>query len=419
MFLQKLSQALVRCAAIAVSMTAMPTMANTSLDFSDQYERIFQIRVVSPDAGGKSSIGSGFQVSADGHIMTNYHVVSAYIDSPDTYEIQYATQDGKTGELELLDFDVVSDLALLKHPQPAADYFHFQQTVPSKGELAYALGNPGDWGMVMVPGPTNGFVEHSYRERILFSGSLNPGMSGGPSLNADGDVLGVNVATAGSQLSFLVPAKKAQALLNNNRKLPADKYMAEIGLQIRVWQQPRVRELLDMPWPEEEFIGRSLFGEIRHDFQCWGDTNETDENRSVARVSKWCRAGDRVYINSDFDAGQIEFTFKDLQPIKLNKFQFARTQHVYLSADNQSSFEQSTNYRCTSDFIKSSKQTRDSYRKVVTCIRAYKNLPSLFDSLLVVFNSEGEKVFKSSLSLSAMEQSQITAMHKRFIEATL
>jgi len=405
--------------AVIVGLGAAPVLAETDLDFSDQYERIFQIRVVSPDAGSKSSIGSGFQVSATGHILTNYHVISSYVESPDTYRIEYADQDGSTGNLELLDFDVISDLALLKHPKPKKNFFKLQQQIPDKGSLAYALGNPGDWGMVMVPGPTNGFVEHSYEQRVLFSGSLNPGMSGGPSLNAEGDVIGVNVATAGSQLSFLVPARRAQQLLDNNRTLSAEHYMVELANQIKQWQRPRVQALLDMEWPVEEFMDKALFGEIRHDFQCWGDTNESDDERKVAIIKKYCNAGDDIYINHDFDAGHIRFSFRDLQSIKLNQFQFARTQNMYISSANNSTFEQSTEYQCQSDFVTSSNSDEDAYNKIVTCIRAYKQLPNLYDSLLMVYSNEGNKVFKSRLKLSTMERDQITAFNKRFIEATL
>ena len=53
-----------------------------SVDFSGLYERIYQIQVISKDAGSKSSIGSGFQVSSEGHIVTNYHVVSAFVNAP-------------------------------------------------------------------------------------------------------------------------------------------------------------------------------------------------------------------------------------------------------------------------------------------------------------------------------------------------
>jgi len=346
-------------------------------------------------------------------------VASHQLGQAFTYRIEYAAQDGSTGDLELLDFDVVSDLALLKHPNPTDDYFTLQQKLPEKGVHAYALGNPGDWGMVMVPGPTNGFVQHSYEQRVLFSGSLNPGMSGGPSLNAEGDVIGVNVATAGSQLSFLVPAKKAQQLLNNDRHLAADKYMLEIADQIRQWQRPRIQQLLDAQWPVEEFTERALFGEIRHDFQCWGDTNESDDERRVAVIKKTCNSGDDIYINYDFNAGQIQFTFRDLEPIKLNKFQFARTQYVHMRAANESTFEQSTNFQCQSNFVQSEHSADNAYNKIVTCIRAYKQLPNLFDSLVMVFSNEGDKVFKSQLKLSTMEQDQIMAFNRRFIEATL
>jgi len=202
------------------------------VDFSDAYEHVYQIRVVSQDAGGKSAIGSGFQVTADGLIVTNYHVVSDFVTSPEQYEIMFVTSDGGTGLLELLDFDIISDLAVLRHPEAADDHFNLAEYTPARGQMAYALGNPGDWGIVMVSGPTNGLVEHKYEDRVLFSGSLNSGMSGGPSLNRNGEVIGVNVATAGSQLSFLVPVEKLNELLSRQRQLPHDSFDAEISNQI-------------------------------------------------------------------------------------------------------------------------------------------------------------------------------------------
>ena len=108
----------------------------STADFSNDYERIYQIRVVSPEAGSKSSIGSGFQVSADGLLMTNYHVVSGYVNSPENFEIKYVAQSGEKGVLELIDFDVISDLALLRHPKPSTDYFSISSVDLEKGETA-------------------------------------------------------------------------------------------------------------------------------------------------------------------------------------------------------------------------------------------------------------------------------------------
>lgn len=393
--------------------------ANNAIDLSEHYKRIYQVRVVSMDAGGKSSIGSGFQISADGLVVTNYHVVSDFVNSPGTYQITSVANDGQSGKLELLDFDVVADLAILRHPQPEKTYLPLADTELKRGDVAYALGNPGDWGVVMVPGPTNGFVEHSYEKRVLFSGSLNPGMSGGPSLNEDGEVIGVNVATAGSQLSFLVPVDKVRKLLARQRELPVDSYQTETAAQIKLWQRPRLQQLIDADWRGEEFAERQLFGEIRNDFQCWGDTNDTDDEREVARVSKSCSAGDDLYIGSDLHTGQIEFSFKSMKPVKLNSTQFARSLRSFMTAGNRTAYRHSTNFRCDADFILGDDEHAERYQRVITCIRAYKSLPGLYDSVVLVQDRASHDAFIAQLSLAAVERDQIMALNRRFILRSL
>ena len=103
-------------------------LSTHAVDLSPLYDQVYQIRVASPKAGSKSAIGSGFQVSADGLIATNYHVISGYVQSPDKNRIEYRSQDGGTGALRLLDFDVVNDLAILKRDDPATAYL---QLAPS------------------------------------------------------------------------------------------------------------------------------------------------------------------------------------------------------------------------------------------------------------------------------------------------
>ncbi|MBX2883124.1 MAG: serine protease [Granulosicoccus sp.] len=393
--------------------------ASNQLDFSGYYEQIYQIRVVSQNAGSKSSIGSGFQVTANGLIITNYHVVSEYVQNPDHYEIRFAEHDGETGVLELLDFDIVNDLAVLRHPDPSKNYFSLAQEEPNKGEIAYALGNPGDWGIVMVSGPTNGQVEHSFKDTILFSGSLNSGMSGGPSINRSGDVIGVNVATAGSQLSFLVPVEKVKNLLMRSRTLDSSEYQLQIARQIRSWQLIRTDGLINSAWKEEKLLDRDLVGEIRSDFQCWGGSNESDAEREIEWVSKWCEAGDEIYVSSDVDAGQISYYFTRRRPVTLNAMQFTRLQKVGMRADNSTNFENSTNYLCTTNFLNQENQESGSYTRIVTCIRAFKKYPGLYDSLLLIQQQSSNEVFEAHVSLSAMQKTQIQAINKRFAEYAL
>ena len=195
--------------------SAVAATLDTTERFSASYHLIYQIRDIATAASSKSAIGSGFQVSAEGHLITNYHVVSNYVRNPDSRRLEFLAEDGSVGALELLDFDVINDLALLKRSEAdgLADFFPISDEALKEGQIIYAVGNPHDLGMTIVFGASNGMVEHSFNPQILFSGSLNPGMSGGPGLNAEGQVVGVNVATAGSQLSFLVPAAAVQALL--------------------------------------------------------------------------------------------------------------------------------------------------------------------------------------------------------------
>ncbi|MFT6407616.1 MAG: hypothetical protein ACJAQ6_001029 [Arenicella sp.] len=386
--------------------------------FEDYYDQVYQIRVVSPKAGSKSSIGSGFQISSDGLIVTNYHVVSSFVQAPENHKIEYQSHTGQTGDLELLDFDVINDLAILRHSSPSPRFLSFSDTMLNKGETVYALGNPRDYGTSLVKGPNNGMVEHSYNDQILFSGSLNPGMSGGPAVNALGKVVGVNVATAGSQLSFLVPANNAIELVNTGRVVQQADYQNEIARQIKQWQRPRIQQLLDQDWPVEQFSGLDLFGEIRKDFQCWGQTNESNKARNIASVSKSCRAGNSLYLDASLSAGELYFSFDQASAVTLGALQFTSAIRPWMAANNTSNYENSSNYRCHVDFLEGD-QTSQEFVRATTCIRAFKKLPGLYDSLLMIERIDGLQQFATHLSISAIESDQISLLNRKFMEKSL
>ncbi len=388
-----------------------------NIDFSNEYNQIYQIRSVSNDAEAKSSIGSGFQVSASGLIITNYHVVSDFISEPDSYALEYADQHGNKGSLTLLDFDIVNDLALLQHPNPRPEFFELAGGTPERGVLSYALGNPGDWGMVMVPGPTNGFVEHSYRKLLLFSGSLNSGMSGGPSLNANKRVVGVNVATAGSQLSFLVPVEHVSLLVENPRELKPAEFDEEVTRQLKAWQRPRLQQLIEEPWDLIDFHGRSVASEFRYDFQCWGGSNDDDDERKVNRSYRQCSSGDDIYVNRVLNTSQVEYFFAHRTTETLNPMQFALYQGMGMGADNNSSYKYSTNYVCESSFLSPDDASDVDYTRMVSCIRAYKKFPGLYDSMVMILSQIGPEIVKSHITIAGAEKDQIMALNRKFAEA--
>jgi len=95
--------------------------------------------------------------------------------------------------LELLDLDVIHDLAVVKSESNRGKPLEIAE-VPDKGARLFSLGNPLDLGFSIVTGTNNGIMAQDEDGNILFSGSLNQGMSGGPTLDESGKVVGINVA---------------------------------------------------------------------------------------------------------------------------------------------------------------------------------------------------------------------------------
>ena len=187
--------------------------------------RLLQIRTLVTDAERQASIGSGFLVSPDGLAITNYHVVSQAALEPNTYRLEYTATDGSRGGVTLLGIDLPNDLAIIRldrSDKQDAPFFAFDETAMArglpKGERLYSMGNPLDLGFTVNEGTYNGLVGRSYNERIHFTGALNPGMSGGPTVNAGGLVVGINVAKrrGGELVSFLVPAVSPQRCCNGH-----------------------------------------------------------------------------------------------------------------------------------------------------------------------------------------------------------
>ncbi|HIQ15144.1 MAG TPA: serine protease, partial [Leucothrix sp.] len=179
---------------------------NTASMYVNAEKSVYQIRVMNKQTGKKSSIGSGFVVIKDNILATNYHVVSEYINDPDVFTLEFLSTKGKTGPLELIDFDIVHDLAVVRANQPMGPPLKISY-LPEKGASLFSLGNPLDLGFTIIKGTNNGILSKDEDGNILFSGSLNPGMSGGPTLDEKGNIVGINVATSGNAISFLVPAE--------------------------------------------------------------------------------------------------------------------------------------------------------------------------------------------------------------------
>ena len=94
-------------------------------------------------------------------IATNYHVISGFVQNDSQYRLEYLDNQGNKAALEVLDVDVINDLALVKRAKPTDSYFALAKQPPSQGEDIFSLGNPHDLGMIVVPGTYNGLKDKS------------------------------------------------------------------------------------------------------------------------------------------------------------------------------------------------------------------------------------------------------------------
>ena len=209
------------CALCVIMLISHVVLANTASEiFQRQRLQVYQVQVIDRASGDTFSFGSGFQISADGHVATNFHVIASYLHQPEKYRMQLLKQDESTVDLKLLDIDVVHDLAIVFSSELGSDFMQLSSDKLANGDRLYSMGNPHNLGMTIIEGTYNGFVKHLRHQRILFSGSLNPGMSGGPAFNAKGEVIGINVAKGSEQISFLVPVNNLINLVHRSNLQP-------------------------------------------------------------------------------------------------------------------------------------------------------------------------------------------------------
>lgn len=396
--------------------------ANKAESLMSRYQTsLVQIRVVNKSSGDKESIGTGFFISKDGLIATNYHVVSSKVQSFDLYDLEYELSSGKKGNAQLLDIDVINDLAIVKVGLKVDQHFSIANQVPNNGEEIYSLGNPHDLGMLVVPGIYNGLVKDSFVARINFTGSINAGMSGGPVINEGGKVVGVNVASAGNQLGFLVPVSKLRNLLKSlelNKVLNQKQLQQKIQIQLMEHQDGLFADILNKPWQKELFQGLLLPAEIRSYLKCWGSSNQKAkaENKHLYDwFQRQCSTGDNFYISPNFIIGDLEIYFTSISSQELGQLRFYKLLSEQFSnyrSPVMASREYVGPFKCSEKII-----NIKGKEKLVFCARQYKKYPELFDVMFV-----GAKIDKkqesliSHFTLSAVTMKNAQSFMTRFMK---
>lgn len=435
--------------------------------FSNHVKSIFQIRIMNSSSKSQSALGSGFFVGDGKLLATNYHVVSSVVLEPKKY-IAEIEIDEQSYPLEVVAIDVIHDLAVLSVPTKAKPLV-LSNTVPAKGARLYSIGNPLDIGMTIVEGNYNGLVENRFFEQIHFSGAVNSGMSGGPTLNEQGEVVGINVASAGNQVGFLVPVDKLVELLakveteagsavgeesvaelqnaetkltsspaleeddseaeQESKKEDDNPFFDEIAKQIQTATHYMINQLLDQEWPLEELGEARVVGKAHNAIDCWGDSAENNEKK-LKVVQKGCNSRDGFFISRRLNSGYIEYEFSFSQakdwPVSAFYQQMTRD-YAFASPGNRAGKKDVDNFTCLNRIITrdpesvladggESKKTSKFKRKVSYCTRPYKRLKGLFDTFyMAVTLDKTDRVLMEHYTLSGVSKEDGNRFLNRFI----
>lgn len=403
-------------ALLAIFLSLLFPLPSAALDSQAIFERtehaVFQIRVINRETGKKSSIGSGFIYEQPNRLATNYHVVAEYIEKPDIYDLRYLAADGSEGALELVAVDAVHDLAMVQAPRALGEPLAIGEP-PAKGASLFAMGNPLDLGLTMAAGTNGGVLTQTDDSRILFSGSLNPGMSGGPTLNDQGVVVGINVSTARNDISFIVPTRYLQRL-QVDETASAESFLAQIGRQIHAYQVAYMDGITAAAWPPTRIRQLQVPGAVSPTVRCWDASPKAKPEQLYRRLSISCKNENDIYLTDKLEVGKIIYEYIWIETEQLEPLRFYRLYRALNSSQFSSRADKDdvSRFACETQFIDANGQDF----KATICARGYKNYPGLSDILFTAaMVGKENQGFIFNLDLSGTDFAAANRLIARFL----
>jgi hypothetical protein len=172
--------------------------------------------------GTRYGLGSGFFISNDGKIVTNYHVIQG------AYALKIVTQSGKSYSVtQVLGYSSTEDIAILKISETDTPYLEIATEEVKTGDAVYTLGSSlglqDTFGAGIVSNPS---ITISKKECIQFTAQMSSGNSGGPLVNSSGEVIGITTmsATSGQDMNFALKISSIDKISLSSPKTPAKLY---------------------------------------------------------------------------------------------------------------------------------------------------------------------------------------------------
>jgi serine protease Do len=225
-------------AKISPAVVGINVIAVQQVTVRDPFSQFFEDPFFKPFFGDRTykqevkGLGSGFIISPDGYIVTNDHVAGKATD------ITVTISGGKQMKAKVIGSDPVTDICLLKVDGTELPYVTIGNSDEVLiGEWTIAFGNPFGLfeindkptvtvGVISATGMKLGQLENRYyRDMIETDAAINGGNSGGPLVNSNGEVIGMNtlIFTAGQTSTYIgygfaIPINKIKKVVTDLRK---------------------------------------------------------------------------------------------------------------------------------------------------------------------------------------------------------
>ncbi|MBQ7568709.1 trypsin-like peptidase domain-containing protein [bacterium] len=200
----------------------------------------------------RKGMGSGLIISEDGKIVTNFHVIDR------AQSITVSLDDKTKHEAQVIRRDQQTDLALLKIEPDKGQKLHPARLADSEnikvGQWVLAIGNPYGFDRTVSFGIVSGkgrFIPGIdlgvpiINDFIQTDALIDPGNSGGPLINLQGEVLGINSVGIGRGLGFTIPVNIVKDLINRNQ-VAGSIQRGYIGAYVQKFSEEHA-EYLSMP----------------------------------------------------------------------------------------------------------------------------------------------------------------------------
>ncbi len=267
--------------------------------------------------GGSSEAtgeGSGIIYTADGYIITNYHVIESAVESKQSKVEVFLSNDTDTAiEATVVGYNIAFDLAVVKVEKSGLPAIEFADSDEIQvGQYAIAIGNPG--GLEFIGSVSYGVISGLNRSVAVGTGNamsliqtdaaINPGNSGGALVDITGKLIGVNsvklVSTGYEGMGFAIPSNTVKEIITN---IIEKQYEPTPYIGIEISQSYTANQLLALGYPAGAVVVSVAPGSPAEDSQIqrgdiiteFNGTEITDYSTLESAISQ-CNPGDSVSV---------------------------------------------------------------------------------------------------------------------------